>query len=640
MNLKKQTLILGALLLSVSTLQARTWYVSNEKGSDRNNATQNAPFKTISKAARLAISGDTILISEGVYRENVSPANGGISKDTPIVYMPVEGEKVEIKGSEIIEGWQADKSLKGIYKCSVNNEIFGDFNPFDVNIYGDWYLGDKDLHLGDLYLDGKNLKEVISKDQLSELPNTWFVDVYDDETIIYANFDGANPQKGITEINVRPTCFFPERTGVNYIVVKGLHFSQASPQWAPPTAEQLGMVGPNWSKGWIIEDCVVSQSKCVGISIGKGSASGQNLNTLTLGKMPYVKNGFNREIETIFKAYDLGWSREDIGSHQILNNKIFDCNQAGIVGHLGCIFSEIRGNEIYNINTDESYKGHETGGIKLHAAIDVVLDNNLIYNARRGIWLDWQAQGTQVCNNIMYDCISEDLFFEVSHGPTLVYNNVLLSKRAVLLDAQGVAFFNNTMKGDIIQRSSAPRYTPYHAPHSTKIRGLFNNPGGDVRFYNNLFISSLASTNKPAGLSKFDRFPVCGPDMSAGLNIIDMLKFEFPIWTKGNVYFNGAPAYVNEVDGVTSNQSADITFERKADNSIYVTITADPAILNKAKTTPVNTEILGRTIISEQIFENKDETPFSLTKDILGNPRNVSSPAVGAFENVTGGRVW
>ena len=29
------------------------------------------------------------------------------------------------------------------------------------------------------------------------------------------------------------------------------------------------MIGPHWSKGWIIEDCEITNSKCCGISLGK-----------------------------------------------------------------------------------------------------------------------------------------------------------------------------------------------------------------------------------------------------------------------------------------------------------------------------------------------------------------------------------
>ncbi|MFD2877169.1 hypothetical protein ACFTAO_16100 [Paenibacillus rhizoplanae] len=46
------------------------------------------------------------------------------------------------------------------------------------------------------------------------------------------------------EISVRPYCFWPEQTGRGYITVKGFTLRQASPQWAPPTALQEGLIGP------------------------------------------------------------------------------------------------------------------------------------------------------------------------------------------------------------------------------------------------------------------------------------------------------------------------------------------------------------------------------------------------------------
>ncbi|MDA3926745.1 MAG: hypothetical protein PF904_18825 [Kiritimatiellae bacterium] len=38
---------------------------------------------------------------------------------------------------------------------------------------------------------------------------------------------------------------------------------------APPTAEQSGLIGNHWSKGWIIEDNTISHSVCSGIALGK-----------------------------------------------------------------------------------------------------------------------------------------------------------------------------------------------------------------------------------------------------------------------------------------------------------------------------------------------------------------------------------
>ena len=76
-------------------------------------------------------------------------------------------------------------------------------------------------------------------------------------------------------------------------------------------------------------------------------------------------------MEAVFRALQIGWSKEKIGSHIIRNNAIYDCGQNGVVGHMGCVFSEITNNHIYNIAVKHEYFGYEIAGIKLHAAIDV-----------------------------------------------------------------------------------------------------------------------------------------------------------------------------------------------------------------------------------------------------------------------------
>lgn len=91
----------------------------------------------------------------------------------------------------------------------------------------------------------------------------------EDETVLYANFQGKNPNKENVEISVRKNCFYPEKEGVGYITLSGFTVRQATTQWAPPTAYQEGMIGPHWSKGWIIEDCEIYEAKCSGISLGK-----------------------------------------------------------------------------------------------------------------------------------------------------------------------------------------------------------------------------------------------------------------------------------------------------------------------------------------------------------------------------------
>lgn len=604
----------------------------SKNGSDFNDGSSQSPYFTISKAASMAIAGDTVFIHGGTYREWVSPENGGINPNRRIVYMSVPGEKVYLKGSEIIKGWTKHKN--NVWFTEIDNNFFGAFNPYNTLIKGDWLTSCNKYHLGAVYLNGKIFKEVLNRDELTKQESCWYVEVNDKRTKIFANFGNNDPNKSTVEINVREACFFPRNTGVNYITIKGLNISQASPQWAPPTANQIGMIGPNWSKGWIIENCEISYSKCTGISLGKEYASGQNMWSIYSQTGDFVKHGFNREIEAIIKAYDLGWNKENIGSHLIQNNIIHDCGQSGIVGHLGAVFSTIRNNHIYNINKFTSPKGLETAGIKLHAAIDVKIEHNYIHNTIRGIWLDWQAQGARINGNIIENCDEQDLFIEVSHGPTMIYNNILLSKQSLLIDAQGVACFNNLFKGNIKVRPSQMRYTPYHIPHSTKLKGFFNNSGGDVRFYNNIFLKN----NK--GLSIYDLYPDYDEHKKNVTNKmgINYFNFKLPVYISNNVYLQQGINYRLENKFVTLDKEDWKLELHKKEQYIDIHFNASNSLLKAIESKSIRSKNLGSTIISEAIFDNTDGSEFVFNTDFWGKERNVNNPVPGPFETIFKGR--
>ncbi|MFR9620462.1 MAG: right-handed parallel beta-helix repeat-containing protein [Rikenellaceae bacterium] len=630
--MKRLTLLLASLAISMS-LSARSWHVS-PTGSDTHDGSAESPVKTISHAAFYAIAGDTVFIHEGVYRERVSPANSGLNNGRRITYMAVEGDEVWLKGSEVVTGWRREKGSKDVWTAKVSNDMFGDFNPFAINVYGDWLLQGKEMHLGEVYIDGVELQEYVAEEDIAKTNMSWIASVDDDYTTIKANFAGKDPNKAMIEVNVRPTCFFPQTTGINYITVKGLKIAQAATQWSPPTGEQVGIIGPNWSKGWIIEDCEILQSKCVGICIGKDRASGHNLSSLYREKVDFSRLGFTREIESIFKAFNLGWSEENIGSHVIQNNKIYDCNQAGIVGHLGCIFSVIRNNEIYNINIDTPIGGHETGGIKLHAGIDVIIENNVITNTTRGIWIDWQAQGMHVRGNVLADNVSEDLFLEVSHGPTFVYNNISLSNRSLYLKAQGIAFFNNLFAGDVCGESAANRYTPYHEPHSTNIKGFYNNGGGDWHFYNNIFLGQGEHESGEPGLLGCKKYPATAEGLSDGhIGSESLLRLLFPIYMDANVYFGSKSTPHPDETGHTrlANKEVTATLQKRDDGGYWLDTNLDLNDLKCLNSVRVDTKMLGEAIIPELEYENVDKTPFTLTTDYYGNARNADKPFVGPF---------
>ena len=68
--------------------------------------------------------------------------------------MAAEGEHVEITGAEEITDWELVEG--SVYKTVINNEFFGDYNPYTKRVHGDWWCGpfDYEVHTGDVYLDG------------------------------------------------------------------------------------------------------------------------------------------------------------------------------------------------------------------------------------------------------------------------------------------------------------------------------------------------------------------------------------------------------------------------------------------------------------------------------------------------------
>ena len=128
-------------------------------GCDHAEGTKENPFKTISRAAKAAETGDKVIVHEGEYREWVKPEHSGYSNISRIVYEAAEGEKVVIKGSERIQNWE---NIEGtVWKAVVPNTLFGDYNPYKEPLWGDWFIyhDDNSVHAGDVYLNGKSFYE-------------------------------------------------------------------------------------------------------------------------------------------------------------------------------------------------------------------------------------------------------------------------------------------------------------------------------------------------------------------------------------------------------------------------------------------------------------------------------------------------
>src|SRR6478736_4317944 len=356
-------------------------------GSDRADGSPGAPFRTFQLSARAARPGDTVRVHAGTYREWVRPPRGGVADDRRITFEAAPGEHVVLTGAEVVTGWVRERG--DVWRAEIPNTLFGDLNPFDEPVAGDWLHtspGAPLAHRGDVYLAGRSLHEVHDRAAVVDPDRTilvWYAEVGADVTTVWANFGGADPTAEVVEVNVRPSVFTPERAHVDYITVRGFELAQAATPWAPPTADQLGLVGPRWARGWVIEDNLVRDSKCAGVSLGKDAASGDN-ESFVLGDKP----GYQYQLEAVFTALHQGWEREHVGSHVVRRNEIRDCGQNGVVGHLGCAFSTIADNHIHHIGTKHEFSGYEVAGIKLHAPLDVTVEHNRVHDTTLGIWLD------------------------------------------------------------------------------------------------------------------------------------------------------------------------------------------------------------------------------------------------------------
>lgn len=723
-------------------------------GRDTNRGNRSAPLLTIQRAAELSQPGDVITVHGGVYRERVNPPIGGISDKERIVYQAAPGETVEIKGSEVITNWtrvQAD-----VWKVTLPNSFFGDFNPYKDSLKGDWFNPKgRPHHTGAVYLNGHWLVEAATLEEVmapagtmpawlgaggegyllnvawlrpqtrqgvrtsaakfssmhgvqtaptSEggecigwidagdwarydgidlgmetrqlefrvasavsggiiqvrldgpegellgscvVPGTgdwqswrsvsasikptggvrtlclvfqsrraavrgdqwaglqlWFAKVEQDNTTIWAQFKGVNPTRELTEINVRQTVFYPDSPGRNFITVRGFVMRHAATPWAPPTAEQIGLIGTHWSKGWIIENNVISHSICSGIALGKHGDRFDNTSADTA-------EGYVKTIERAH-AFPISWTRENIGHHIVRNNTVSHCEQAGIVGSMGCAFSTVTGNMIHDIHVRRLFTGAEMAGIKFHGAIDTVISGNHITRTCLGLWLDWMTQGTRVSRNLFNEN-DRDLFVEVNHGPFLVDNNLFLSGASLLDMSEGGAYVHNLFNGSISSRPEPGRETPFHPEHSTKVAGLATTKGGDNRFYNNIFVGRGEQKETAAfGLAMYN-------------------AREYPLYTSGNVFYNGAQPYKNEEKQLVVNADPQVRLAAE-DGQLMVMMSTGPE-LKRVSTQLVTTYTLGEAKVPQAAYEKADGSDIAVDTDFLGRKR-LNNPTPGPFEKV------
>jgi hypothetical protein len=297
------------------------------------------------------------------------------------------------------------------------------------------------------------------------------------------------------------------------------------------------------------------------------------------------------------------------------------------------VFSTIEDNHIHRIALKREFYGYEIAGIKLHAAIDVVIRHNRIHDCSLAVWLDWQTQGTRISRNLLY-ANQRDLFVEVSHGPYVVEHNILGSPASLEVFSQGGAFVNNLVCGTLSVDPVVDRPTPYHVPHSTQVAGYAAILAGDDRYIGNIFLGGDVSQAYGAnarfghaagrGTALYDGHPASLADylsLTGDPSRGDHMRFagvKQPVYIRDNVYATGAEPYESE-HGALRLEASDVRFSVVDDGDEVYLESSLPDGIERARVGLITGMDLERVRLADADFEERDGTPARLDTDLVGS---------------------
>lgn len=379
----------------------------------------NGDFKTISAAAEVAGPGDVVLVSPGVYREEIRVAVGGKAK-APVVFRSATEKAAVIKGSEVwTNPWNPLAGSEGCFESEIDAGYFaGRSNPYltTISIHGsdksrtarpveaaDGEATFAPRTLGQMFVDGKQYSETTSLASLRRSAGTWMVS-YDGSRIwLHPCRKDVPVGRHLVEWSVRNRVFHAKRRGLEHVVLDGFTLEHCANQGPFP---QIGLVDTRSGMNWTIENCTVRHAKTIGIAIG-----GETWEVDKLVDVP--------EEDRKIKLAD---------GNIVRNCMISDCGVSGISGwHPGTSF-------IYNNILERNNRGgygwpeeywYEVAAIKLHISKCVIAGNVIRDNDSHGIWLDTGFKNSRITGNLIVNNRYSGIFLESAFGTSLVDNNII-----------------------------------------------------------------------------------------------------------------------------------------------------------------------------------------------------------------------
>jgi hypothetical protein len=166
-------------LFAAGNVQGATYYVSQSHpaAADTNAGTESQPWKTLTRAAGAIEPGDTVLIGDGVYREQLRIEKSGTAQK-PIRFEALPGANVVLTGADRVTGWKPDsgstmKSDDGTVYVADWLHSFIDWSPHHTHPDDNYHrlIG----RCEQVFVLGYPLRQVLNPSELAR--GTFYVDL-------------------------------------------------------------------------------------------------------------------------------------------------------------------------------------------------------------------------------------------------------------------------------------------------------------------------------------------------------------------------------------------------------------------------------------------------------------------------------
>ena len=326
------------------------------------------------KAVASATAGDVVRFRAGTYRLPMLTLKSG-EAGKPITLEAAAGETVELKGSQLVTGWQPH--APGVWKVTGwktnSQQVFVNGTPLQqIGVSNRW-------HREKLWADhvclppvGKDLNDLTAGSFYYDAPNT---------TLYVKLTADADPNGKQVEVSVND--YVLDGPNSSYVTLKGLTFSHANSTGKDARQGIVRLGG----RGWLIEGCSFTWGDFAGLAMSGDDHVIRKCNISHNGALGVDLNGSDEAHQ--YRWYD---------TRPPMNILVEDCT-------------------ISDNNYRKFFDQWHAGGFKLVPSIRgfTVRGCKVERNGGAGVWFDGGLGSNVVENNLIADNIT-GIFYEIS-GP-------------------------------------------------------------------------------------------------------------------------------------------------------------------------------------------------------------------------------